>query len=277
VDCHGIRQHAGDAIDRSLRNDVAAEFEAHLRRCSPCRREIALERLSKFLVRKHVQWTETPRSTYGAILLALRLEYQSSSPIIPAFAHWLFQWRVVIPALSGGIAALLFFSLVTTKINPSYPMTAHTASNDLINQSLKNFALLKSGKLEPGLVSSVPESVRGFLQKSNLQFGVQMPSIQNCDWCAGSATEEGGVKQAHLIYKIGNELVYVFEVSDDDALYGTQVSLPPAAKRALAQSGWYTDPDHPDCNVVLWKTDEAVCVAVSTMGKGRLLSHLTTR
>jgi hypothetical protein len=80
-----------------------------------------------------------------------------------------------------------------------------------------------------------------------------------------------------VIYKIGKELLYVFEVSDDDALYGTQISLPPTAKRALAQSGWYTDPDHPDCNVVLWRTDEAVCVAVSTMRKGQLLSLLTTR
>lgn len=80
-----------------------------------------------------------------------------------------------------------------------------------------------------------------------------------------------------MIYKIGKELLYVFEVSDDDALYGTQISLPPTAKRALAQSGWYTDPDHPDCNVVLWRTDEAVCVVVSTMRKGQLLSLLTTR
>ena len=93
----------------------------------------------------------------------------------------------------------------------------------------------------------------------------------------GSASECSGVKQAASGLQDGKRLVYVFEVSDDDALYGTQVSLPLAAKRALAQSGWYTDPDHPDCNVILWKTDEAVCVAVSTMKKAQLLALLTTR
>lgn len=277
MDCNGIQQYAGDAIDRSLSNDVAADFEAHLRRCPPCRREIALEKLAKFLIRQHVQWRETPRTTQSTILFALRQEYQNTSPIVPVFVSRYFPRRVVLPALSGGVAALFFFSLVTTKIDPSYPMTAHTASNDIINQSFKNFSLVKSGKLEPNLVSSVPESVGEYFQRSNLQFGVQMPLIRDCDWCAGSATEGNGVKQAHLIYKIGKEIVYVFEVSDDDALYGTQITLPPAAKHALVQSGWYTDPDHPDCNVVLWKTDEAVCVAVSTMGKGRLLSLLTTR
>lgn len=277
MDCDGVQRYAGDAIDRSLGNGVAAEFEAHLKRCPPCRTEIALEKLSKFLVQQHVQRMETPRSTHSTILFALRQEYQNRPAFTTAFAGGLFSRRVVLPALSGGVAALFFFSLVTTRIDSSYPMTAHTASNDIINQSFRNFALVKSGRLELNLVSSIPESVRGFFQKSNLQFGVQVPSILNCEWCAASATEGSGVKQAHLIYKIGNELVYVFEVSDDDALYGTQVSLPPAAKRALMQSGWYTDPDHPECNVVLWKTDEAVCVAVSTMGKGRLLSLLTNR
>lgn len=277
MDCDGVRQHAGDAIDRVLSNDEAVQFEAHLSRCSPCRREIALEKLSKFLIRQHVQWMVTPRSAYGTILFALRQEYQVNPAEDSLLPGRFISRRVLVPALSGGLAALFFFSLVTTKTDPSYSMTAHTASTDIINQSFKNFALLKSGKLKPNLVSSVPESVREFLQKSNLQFGVELPSIQNGEWCGASATEGSGVKQAHLIYKIGNDLLYVFEVSDDDALSGKHLSLPPAAKRGLAQSGWYTDPDHPDCNVVLWKTDEAVCVAVSTMRKGRLLSLLTAQ
>ena len=277
MDCQSVRRQAGEAIDRSLSHEAAAEFEEHLRRCPPCRREITLEKLSKFLVRQHVQWLETPHSTHSTILLALRREYQSTAAAAPLSQRWFFPRRMLVPTLSGSVAAVFFFSLVTTRIDSTYPMTAHTASNDIINQSFRNFALLKSGRLKPHLVSSAPENVHEYLERSNLQFGVQMLSIRNCDWCGGSATERSGVRQAHLVYKIGNELVYVLEVSDDDALYGRQVSLPPAAKRALAQSGWYTDPDHPDCNVVLWKTDEAVCVAVSTMGKGQLLSLLTSR
>jgi hypothetical protein len=125
------------------------------------------------------------------------------------------------------------------------------------------------------MVTAAPESVDDFFKKSNLQFDVHIPKFKTCEWYGGSASECSGVKQAHLLYRVGKDLVYVFEVSDDDALYGTQVSLPVAAKRALAQSGWYTDPDHPDCNVILWKTDEAVCVAVSTMKKAQLLALLT--
>jgi hypothetical protein len=127
------------------------------------------------------------------------------------------------------------------------------------------------------MVTTVPESMGEFFRHTDLQFGVDIPRFRNCDWSGGFASECSGVKKAHLLYKMGSELVYVVEVSDDDALYGTQVSLPLAAKKALAQSGWYTDPGHPDCNVILWKTDEAVCVAVSTMKKEQLLALLPTR
>ena len=277
MDCEEAQQHAGDAIDRSLSDGKEKEFQAHLEKCKPCRREVALETLSKHMVQHSVRQVQTPPSVQSFILRSLRLEFSRQEFNVGA---WLSGWnhfRVALPSLAGGIVAIAFFLMVSGRTDPSYQMTAHTASNDIIRLSFENFALLQAGQMQPAMVTSVPESVGDFFQKSNLPFGVEIPRLTNCDWCGGSASERSGVKQAHLLFKMGNEFVYVFEVSDDDALYGTRVSLPPAAKRALTQSGWYTDPDHPDCNVVLWKTDEAVCVAVSTMKKGRLLALLSTR
>ncbi len=154
-------------------------------------------------------------------------------------------------------------------------LSAHTAENDIIHQSFETLALLRAGQLVPAMVSSAPESVSSFLQRSSLQFGVQIPNIRECDWCVGSASDNKGVKQAHLVYKLGDEWVYVCEMNGDDAMSGTWLSLPLAAKIALARSGWYTDPMHPSCNVVIWKKDEVVSVAVSTVGKKRLLALLT--
>jgi hypothetical protein len=277
VDCNEAQQYAGDAIDRSLPNGIGKEFQAHLEKCRPCRREVALEKLSKRMVRQNIPQVPTPRSIQTFILSSLSLEYGQEPSDFGSWLAGLFAFRVALPALVGGIVAVVFFLIVSSRTDPSYQMTAHTAPNDIINLSFANFALMQSGKMQPAMVTAVPESVGDFFQKSNLQFGVHIPKLKTCEWYGGSASECSGVKEAHLLYKIGKELIYVFEVSDDDALYGTQVSLPLAAKRALAQSGWYTDPDHPDCNVVLWKTDEAVCVAVSTMKKAQLLALLTTR
>jgi hypothetical protein len=277
VDCKEAQQYAGDAIDRSLPNGIGKEFQAHLDKCKPCRREVALETLSKHMVRQSIQQLPTPRSIQTFILSSLRLEYDQEQSVRGSWLAWLLPFRIALPALAGGIVAAVFFLIVSARTDPSYQMTAHTASNDIINLSFANFALLQSGKMQPTMMTAIPESVDSFFHKSNLQFDVHFPKLKTCEWCGGSASECSGVKQAHLLYKAGRELIYVFEVSDDDALYGTQVSLPLAAKRALTQSGWYTDPDHPDCNVVLWKTDEAVCVAVSTMKKAQLLALLTTQ
>jgi hypothetical protein len=275
VDCVDVEKYAGDAIDRSLAKEVEKEFQAHLERCTPCRKEVVLEKLSKQMVRQNVRWIPTPRSIHTLVISTLRREEEYNGTEAEAWPTRIVPLRLVLPALAGGIVAIVFFLMVSTQMDTSYLQTAHTASNDIINQSFKNLALVRAGKFQPAMVSSVQESVSDFFQRSNLQFGVEIPKFQDGDWCGGSASEGSGVKQAHLIYRIGNEWVFVFEVSDDDGLYGTRLSLPPAAKRALAQSGWYTDPDHPDCNVIVWKTDEAVCVAVSTMSKGKLLAWLT--
>ncbi len=277
MDCNDAQHYAGDAIDKSLPNVLGKEFQAHLDKCKPCRREVALEKLSKHMVRQNVQQVPTPRSIQSFILRSLRLEYDQQESDFGSWFAGLLPFHVVFPTLAAGIIAVVFFLVVSSRTDPSYQMTAHTASNDIIHLSFANFALMQSGQMQPAMVTVAPESVSDFFERRNLQFGVHIPKFKACDWCGGSTSEGSGVKQAHLLYKVGKDMVYVFEVSDDDALYGTQVSLPLAAKRALAQSGWYTDPDHPDCDVILWKTDEAVCVAVSTMKKAQLLALLTSR
>jgi hypothetical protein len=277
MDCSEAEQLAGDAIDGSLPNDVEEELQTHLDHCNPCRREVALEKLSKHMVRQNVRQIPTPRSIRSAILKSLRLEFKQREPVQEYRLTSLFPPQVVVSALAGGILASLFFLMVSTRVDPSYQMTAHTSSNDIIHQSFANLALLQAGTMQPAMVTMIAESAGDFFRKSNLQFGVCIPTFRNCDWYGGTTSECSGVKKAHLLYTMGNELVYVFEVSADDALHGRQVSLPIAAKRALTQSGWYTDPGHPDCNVILWKTDEAVCVAVSTMKKDQLLALVSTR
>ena len=275
MDCNGVRQHAGSAIDGFLANDVEHEFQAHLERCKPCREEVTLEKLSKQLVRRHVSWIPTPRSIQTLVVSSLHQEYKDAGWADDSWVARVTRSRILVPVLAGGAVAAAFFLMVGIPSDQSSNLSAHTAENDIIHQSFETFALLKAGQLVPAMVSSAPESVGRFFQRSSLQFGVQIPDIRGCDWYGGSASDNRGVKQAHLLYKLGDEWVYVCEMNGDDAMSGVQLSLPLAAKIALTRSGWYTDPTHPNCNVVVWKKDEVVCVAVSTMGKKRLLALLT--
>jgi len=275
VDCTDVRQHAGSAIDGFLANDVEHEFQAHLEGCRPCREEVALEKLSKQLVRRYVSWIPTPQSIHTLVLTSLHQEYKIAGWMGDSWMARVTRFRILVPALTGGAIAAAFFLMVGTPSDQSSRLSAHTAANDIIHQSFETFALLKTGQLVPAMVSSVPESVGGYFQRSSLQFGVQVPTLRGSNLCGGSASDNKGVQQAHLLYKLGDEWVYVCETGGGDALSGTRLSLPPAAKTALISSGWYTDPMHPNCNVVVWKKDGVVCVAVSTIRKERLLALLT--
>ncbi|MEX2090213.1 MAG: hypothetical protein WEB62_10595, partial [Bacteroidota bacterium] len=155
-------------------------------------------------------------------------------------------------------------------------LTVHTAANDVINRSYKKFLSIRDGELKPSMVSCFPESVLAYFEQQNPRVSVKLLNVPNSDWYGAIADEHGGVKLAHVVYKLGDEIVYVFQANQSEVLNSSSFSLPPAALSALKQSGWYTDPGHPDCSVVVWIVDETLCTAVSTMKKDRLLAMLTT-
>jgi hypothetical protein len=274
VDCEGVQHYAGSAIDGILEKEVEHEFHVHLERCRPCRQEVGLEKLSKQLIQRYVSWVPTPRSIEILVLTSLRREYSAADGVNHTWWTGVARLRFLVPAITGGAVAAAFFLMANTPSDRSYRLSAHTAQNDLIHQSFETLSLLKTGQIIPTIVSSVPESVKGFFQKSALNFRVQIPSVSGSEWYGGSASDNNGVKQAHVLYRIGSEWLYVCETGAGDAISGTKLSLPPAAKVALTNSGWYTDPMHPMCNIVVWKKNTVVCVAVSTIGKKQLLALL---
>jgi hypothetical protein len=276
VDCNGVQRLAGTAIDGFLANEVEKEFQIHLDHCKPCRDQIGMEMVSKRLVRTYVLWMPTPGSIRSRILASLHQEYGTTVSPDDDRDMALSGFRSLFLALAGGLVAAIFFFLVGISTDRSLAIAQHTAKNDMIHQSFETFAQVRAGLFVPAVVTSLPEGMEGFFQGSPLAFGVQVPWLRGCDWYAGSAFDNEGIGEAHLVYKTGREWVYVCEVKGDDALVGVQLTLPKAAKAALQQSGWYTDPMHPGCNVVLWKKNGVVCVAVSTMGKQQLLALLNS-
>ncbi len=115
MDCYGVQQHAGDAIDRSLPKNVEYEFQAHLARCGPCRREIALEKLSKRMVQENVPWISTPRSIQAFVLESLRQNYKSNRINHTSWMAVLGSFGVAFPVFVGGLVALAFFLLVSAR------------------------------------------------------------------------------------------------------------------------------------------------------------------
>lgn len=277
MNCSEIQNFSGDAIDKFLPRHLEEEFHAHLEACRNCRNAYELEVLAKTIVQKNVKRVATPPSIHSAVALSLQKEYGASSEHKKNWIARFFGSRPLFPTLATGLALAVFLYFFVFPVKDTYSETSHSAANDIMNQTLVNFSLVRSGELKPKLISCFPEAVQAFFEKSGFEAPVRIVKLSDSDWFGASYSEYGGVKLAHVVYKIGDETVYVCRVRKDDALNGSVLHLPPAAKKELARSGWYTDPSHGEgCNVIVWIEDGMLCAASSTMNKTKLLAKLVT-
>lgn len=270
MNCKEVQDRLGEILDHGLATERREEILAHLNACDPCRVEFEIESLAKNLVRSKIKRVETPLRVSQSVREALHSSIDARSGNWP---EALSQSRVITPTLAAGVAIVLLFFFLSS---PSDEF-AHTADNDIIRQSLNNFSLIQSGELRPSMVACYPEVVVGYFRDLKADFAVSVLSDDSCEWYGAIASTYNGVKLAHVVYKREDDLLYVYEVRKGEALQGSILSLPEPAKKALVETGWYTDPQHEHCSVILWTVNETLCAAVSTMKKDRLLAFLTTK
>ena len=276
MNCNEIHELSGDVLDRSLPGEKKSDFFAHLKACPPCRNEYEIELLAKSVIRRTLKLVPTPPEVSKTIHQLI--QGQAGGTIKKqSWLSRLSSWRFLAPTLATGVVVAALTFLLILPLGTSNDEYTHTAANDIINQSLTNFSLAQSGELKPSMIACYSDVIVGYFQKQNVEFVVSVPSDDSCDWYGAMANTYDGVKLAHIIYKRGDDLLYVYEVKKTEALEGSALSLPAAAKESLTQTGWYTDPQHKDCNVVLWTVNETLCAAVSTMKKDRLLAFLSPR
>jgi anti-sigma factor RsiW len=271
MNCKEASDLFGDALDGKDSLNIRSSFFEHLGACPPCRKAFELEKVTKDIVRNTCKKVSTPPQVLNAVIS--ELQRQSQRP--PSVFEWIqevFTPRRLIPALAASVAIatfLIFFDSQTV-VDES---DVHAAENDIIVQSLQNFAKLQTGELKPARISKVAEEVHTYLDSSGIHFAI----VRTMDCCRtyGAITSEfGGIRLAHVVYTMDDDVLYVYQVRKKHVMEGSILVIPVAARTALQKTGWYTDSHHPDYNVVLWIVDETLCAAVSSMKKDEMLALL---
>lgn len=271
--CLEAQEIAGDTLDGSLTDAVRAAFFGHLDACHPCRRAYRLEETARDLIRQRVPLVPVPETVRRELLEAIRAEERNAAEPRPAWWTSIIR-RYPVPALGAGIAVILIaFLLIPT--GPNDGLIRHAAANDVINQAASNFVLIRDGKVKPALTSCSPDQIHAYLIAQLVPFQASVRPIETCDGYSVIVNEYEGVPLAHVVYKIGADLLYVYQVRKDETVGSTaHLSMPQAAHESLEKTGWYTDPDHPDCNVVVWQEGGTLCAAASTMRKDKMMAVL---
>ena len=276
MNCREVQDHLGDAIDRELPVELREEFYRHLELCPPCRGEYEMENLGKAAVHRFVCHVDVPPTTYRVVVDQLHAEYASAArERAEGWFTRLWHNRLFIPAVATGLATLAaawFLLIPTPNVTQPGIITA-----DLMSQIRQNFSLIRKGEMKPAMVAYYPDRVAGYFRESGTPFPVSVLSHRRCDWYGATSNQYGSVPLAHVVYQIGNDLMYVYQVGQQDAMDGSVLTMPDRARAALASTGWYSDSADDNCTIVMWTTGKTLCGAASTLKKDQLMDLLAEK
>lgn len=275
--CEEAYDLTGTVIDGRLDPALAVAFHDHIGTCPPCRRSFELERVAKQMIATGVARQRTPSDLRRSVLAAIDEERRISEPEPSSF--WSrFHDAVPSPAFVGGLAVVIVSFLLVPRGASTDDLVRHVAENDVLHQASETLQRVREGRLVPAMTTSSPEQAVGFLTAHHVPFVPSVRALTRCQSYSVIIDEYQGVPLAHVVYSIGNDLVSVTECRMQDAVDGRAVlTIPSAAREALASSGWYSDPQHTECSLVAWDENGTLCAAASTMPKEKMLALLASR
>jgi anti-sigma factor RsiW len=272
VTCREVEEYISPAVDGRLEQSIKSEFEQHLSQCVDCRSEFELERLTKNFVRISLPSTPAPAGFSQRIQNNLETVGESGSQQQASVRSWLVpQWK---PALAvGAIAIAAIFLFVSLPVTVRHSHTSPD-DNDIIHQSFNNYDAVMAGTMTPALTSSNYDEVRSYFAK-HLTYPAKVPRMDKCALIGGLVSEYQGKQLAHLVYRVGDELIYMYQVDMPTIMEGKTLMLSEHAKQELLRTGWYVVSSHPKCSLVMWLVDETICTAVADIDQNELIAFLS--
>jgi hypothetical protein len=275
VNCPEFHERITAAVDSRLDSGEMAAFLEHASRCLPCRQSFVDERSIVAFVHQRVPRVCAPPDVVARIARRLR-EDAGASPSLLARA-W--RARLLRPAVGFALACAAILVIVV-RLSPVSPTLSTSAAgygsgseNDIIGQSVRNYHAVLKGDIVPQLVSEIPESLRAFFA-ARRDFAVFIPVMKECTLVGGSMDEYKGTPLAHLVYKHGDQTIYLFQACRETVHRGKMLRLPDDAWTALDRSGWYCGSTDEGDGVVVWVKEATICTAVARMPGEHLMAHL---
>ncbi len=271
MNCTEANDCFGEAIDGSLSESARRTLYEHLESCRDCRRSFELESITKSVVKSRCLRVSTPLEVRQSVISALNEPSAAHVPFLE-WVHSVFTIQRLVPALVVSVAfvlAVVFFGTPPAALESD----VHNTPNDVIFQSLQTFAQIQNGTVKPALVAARAEDIHQYLDTNGFDFAVVHP-LECCTSYGAMTSHYNGIKLASIVYRMNDDVMYVYQVRKKNVFGGSTLIIPPAARTALEKTGWYTDPNHPNCNVILWIADQTLCAAVSSMKKDEMLALL---
>ena len=276
MECKQVAELLTAFVDGELDWRSSAIVQQHLAVCGRCCREYRLEQQTKALLRRTIAPAKTPddiadrlNATLFAECLARSLECCNTPGHSPP---WSLRIRKTLYIAGSTVAILvLMMALESPQINHS-----HVVPNDgsIIHETYNGFDGVREASFTPQIASNNPGVVRTFFNRK-LSFNVNIPTLRACTLVGGNFARYHTTDVAQLVYKNGEDFVYIYEANNDSVFRGSSLNIPQPVKDALLHSGWYIENHLPDCTLAVWKANATtLCCAMAGMSKDRFIACL---
>lgn len=264
MNCNDFKECACEVVDKRLSEDKTREVLQHATVCPHCQYELNALATSKKIVHDKIHRVSVPTDLYYAIL--------RKTVHRPGFS---FFGRFFGFAINPAITMVALIVVIVGAYSLLFPTATISDDANIIQQSLNNYQAVIGGGITPQFISS-NDNVRSFLEKE-VPFAVNVPKMKNCSTCAGVLSSFNGVKLAHVVYKVGDNIIYIYQADMDEAMKGEKIGLPAEAKTELLKTDWYIQENSDGRTIVLWKYKNTLCAAVSGMSKSELMALITDK
>jgi len=256
-------QLAGEELD-AVKQDLATDpdLEREFRMIAAVRHTVR--------DRSAVLREQAPVELERSIRLALGREVEAASAATETSSlldRILGLIRTPAVAVSLATAALVTVVVLTLDLNqagqnePAMIMSASTV--DLYNASYDNFQKVVRGEIQLAIQSSDIDRLREFFRSEGVQYDVFFPEVA-AELKGGVVSNHDGQKFAHLVYGVGDHLVYIFEV-DEASVARNNVAMERTVARDLAESRWHWEERSGVGTMFVWESNNIIFSAVSDL------------
>ena len=274
MNCKDFQESITDAVDTYLSEAKMKQFLDHANACPPCRSEYEAEVSTKRFVTMRARMVDTPASVKRAILD--RLDQESVAPPRPAPPSWFSRFVHALrvrPTLAIALGMLALLIIVSQILQPP-ARVAIAAGNNVLLQSMENYRAVLAGNITPQVASSEPASVRKLFEGMT-EFPVHVPKLRHCTLIGGVLNAYEGTPLAHVVYRRGETLIYLYQTCWKTVQEGKSLMVPDPVKESLHKTGWYTERLGDGQTVALWVRGGTLCAAIAQTEPDELIACVT--
>lgn len=226
------------------------------------------------LLHTRVRPATVPAEILARILQAIGSEEQAGFSPRRSLREMFRQSVIIKPAIAFvlSFAALVFFLSRPGSVIPPATMS-DAGGSELVMQSEANYQAVLRGEMLPQVLSDIPGRVRTFFE-GKTEFPVMVPVMRECTLVGGTLNEYHGAPLAHLVYKHGDQTIYLYQACRATVMKGERIHLCPEATREIERTGWYCGTTPRGDGIVVWTKGKTICAAVAPMTGEHLMAQL---